>query len=94
MRNFSRRSAEGDAILTEHLEEIELQIDGLRSVTRAIATEQESLGELLVNADGHNQALQDGVRRFFTQVLNDFVICGVPGGGDEPGDTLNSCNGS
>ena len=87
-------SAEGDAILTEHLEEIELQIDGLRSVTRAIATEQESLGDLLVNADGHNQALQDGVRRFFTQVLNDFVICGVPGGGDEPGDTLNSCNGS
>jgi phospholipid/cholesterol/gamma-HCH transport system substrate-binding protein len=87
-------SREGDAILTEHLADIELQIDGLRSVTRAVATEQESLADVLENADDHNEALRDAVRGFFTQVLNDFVICGLPGGGDEPGDPLNSCNGS
>jgi phospholipid/cholesterol/gamma-HCH transport system substrate-binding protein len=86
-------SREGNEILTEHLADIELQIDGLRSLTRAVATEQTSFEDVLVNAQFHNQALRDGVRDFFAQVLNDFVICGVPGGGDTPGDPLSSCDG-
>jgi phospholipid/cholesterol/gamma-HCH transport system substrate-binding protein len=86
-------SREGNEILTAHLDDIELQIDGVRSLTRAVASEQQSLESILVDAEGHNAALRDGVRGFFAQVLNDFVICGVPGGGDTPGDPLQSCDG-
>jgi phospholipid/cholesterol/gamma-HCH transport system substrate-binding protein len=86
-------SEEGNDILTAHLADIELQIDGLRSLTRAVATEQDSLERILTDAQGHNAALREGVRDFFAQVLNDFVICGVPGGGDTPGNALSSCDG-
>jgi ABC-type transporter Mla subunit MlaD len=93
LQSVADLSEEGNEILTAHLDDIELQIDGLRSVTRAVATEQQSLERILTNAQHHNQALMDGVRGFFAQVLNDFVICGVPGGGDTPGNALSSCDG-
>ena len=93
LASLAELSREGNEILAAHLEDIELQIDGLRSVTRAVATEQEALASLLVDADGHNRALEEGVRGFFAQVLNDFVICGLPGGGHTPGDRLQSCDG-
>jgi phospholipid/cholesterol/gamma-HCH transport system substrate-binding protein len=93
LASLAALSEEGNDILTAHLADIELQIDGLRSLTRAVATEQDSLASILTDAQGHNAALRDGVRDFFAQVLNDFVICGVPGGGDTPGNALSSCDG-
>lgn len=94
MDSLAALATTGSSILREHVDEIENQIDALRSVSRAVATEQESFGVLLENAQHHNEALRLGVRDFFAQVLNDFIICGVPGGGDQPGNALNSCNGS
>ena len=40
-----------------------------------------------------NEALRLGTNGDFAQVLNDFVLCGLPGGGDQPGDPVNSCSG-
>jgi phospholipid/cholesterol/gamma-HCH transport system substrate-binding protein len=94
MDSLAALATTGGSILREHIDEIENQIDALRSVSRAVATEQESFGALLENAQHHNEALRLGVRDFFAQVLNDFIICGLPGGGDQPGNALNSCNGS
>lgn len=94
MDSLAALATTGSSILREHVDEIEGQIDALHSVSRAVATEQDSFSALLENAQYHNEALRTGVRDFFAQVLNDFIICGVPGGGDQPGSALNSCNGS
>lgn len=93
MASLADLSAEGDELLEEHADEMAAQIDGMRSLARAVATEQASLADLVTGLEGHNEALQLGVRDFFTQVLNDFVICGIPGGGEDPNDRLNTCGG-
>lgn len=93
MASLAGLSAEGDELLEEHADEMAHQIDGMRSLARAVASEQASLADLITGLEGHNEALQLGVRDFFTQVLNDFVICGIPGGGDDPNDRLNTCGG-
>ena len=80
-------------VLEAHFDQMERQIDGLRSVTTAVASEQEALARLLRYGPGHNEALRLGTNGDFAQVLNDFVLCGLPGGGDQPGDPVNSCSG-
>lgn len=91
--SLSRLSRESSDVLEAHFDQMERQIDGLRSVTTAVASEQEALARLLRYGPGHNEALRLGTNGDFAQVLNDFVLCGLPGGGDEPGDPVNSCSG-
>ncbi|HEX9991856.1 MAG TPA: MlaD family protein [Acidimicrobiales bacterium] len=92
IRSLNRLAVEGGSILDEHLDEMAVQIDGLRSVTSALAAEQQALGDLLEFTPAHNEALERGVKDDFVQVLNDFVICGLPGGGEDPSSPLNSCS--
>ena len=58
--------------------------EALRSVTQAVADRQVDLGRLLVNLPGHNAALRLGTVDDFVQVLNDFIVCGLPNGGEDP----------
>jgi phospholipid/cholesterol/gamma-HCH transport system substrate-binding protein len=87
---LSDLSEQGGSILREHFERIQTQIQGLRSVTRAVRQGQAGLENLLEYTDDHNLALTLGTEGEFSNVLNDFVFCGVPGGGEGPG--VNNCN--
>jgi phospholipid/cholesterol/gamma-HCH transport system substrate-binding protein len=87
--SLSELSEEGGSILREHFERIGHQIDGLRSVTRAVRRGQAGLENILEFTDDHNLALALGSEGEFANVLNDFVFCGVPGGGEGPG--VNDC---
>lgn len=91
--SLRRVARENSDLLEDHFSQIERQFDGLRSVTSAVASEQEALARLLLNGASHNEALRLGTNGDFAQVLNDFVLCGLPGGGDQPGDPVNSCSG-
>jgi phospholipid/cholesterol/gamma-HCH transport system substrate-binding protein len=86
---------QGASLLNADLGLITDQFTGLNSITKALANQQVALGSLLVNLYGHNLALSRGVSHpdDFVQVLNDFIVCGLPGhaGGDIPGDPVNSC---
>lgn len=90
---ISRVSRENSDLLQTHFERIGRQLEGLRSVTTAVAREQEAVARILQNGSTHNEALRLGTNGDFAQVLNDFVLCGLPGGGDQPGDPVNSCSG-
>lgn len=92
VRSLNRLAIEGGSILDEHMDEITTQIDGLRSVTSALAREQVALGNILEYTPAHNEALERGIKDDFVQVLNDFIICGLPGGGEEPSSPLNACH--
>lgn len=91
--SLSRVSRESSDLLEAHFAAIGRQFEALRSVTTAVASEQEALARLLQYGPGHNEALRLGTNGDFAQVLNDFVLCGLPGGGDQPGDPVNSCSG-
>ncbi|MBV9934622.1 MAG: MCE family protein, partial [Actinobacteria bacterium] len=85
-------SAEGRSILDAHLAQVGNQLAALRSVTQAVADRQRDLGLLLLNLPGHNAALKAATVDDFVQVLNDFIVCGLPNGGEDPTSPLNSCN--
>jgi hypothetical protein len=59
-------------------------------VVRAVRNGQAGLENLLAYTRGHNIALDLGTTGEFSQVLNDFIFCGVPGGGEGPG--VNDCH--
>ena len=86
---LSALSREGSSILREHFTRISHQIEGLRSVTRAVRNGQAGLGDILEFTELHNTALELGTEGEFSNVLNDFILCGVPGGGEGPG--VNDC---
>lgn len=93
--SLSAVSLQGSQLLDADLGQITDQLNSLRSVTQALANQQASLGQVVTFLNGHNLATSRGVSHpnDYTQVLNDFVVCGLPGhaGGDKPGDPLNSC---
>lgn len=91
--SLRRVARENSDLLEEHFDAVERQVNALRSVTTAVAGQQEAVARLLQNGPAHNEALSLGTNGDFAQVLNDFVLCGLPGGGDQPGDPVNSCSG-
>lgn len=85
-------SVAGRSILDEHLETIQRQFASLRVLTGVLAERQEDLGRLLVNLPRHNRSLMLAVSEDdFAQVLNDVILCGVPGGGEDPDSPTDAC---
>lgn len=91
VRSLNRLADDGNRTLTKYLGQIRTQVKGLRDVTDAVADEQGSLADVLTYAPEHNEALPQGVRNKFVQALLDVILCGVPGGGDVPGDPVDAC---
>lgn len=85
-------SVQGSSILTAYLPQIDRQLAALRSVTQAVANRQQDLGRLLHYLPLHDRATVGAVRDDFLQLVNDFIVCGIPGGGEQPGSPLNSCH--
>ena len=76
-------SVQGRSLLEGYLSQMGIQLSGLAALTHAIATEQGDLGQLLVYLKGHNVSVNKATVGRFVQVLDDLVVCGVPGGGSE-----------
>ena len=76
-------SVQGRSILENYLPQIGVQLTGLADATHAVAAEQDALGQLLVYLKGHNASVSRAVVGRFVQVLDDLVVCGVPGGGSD-----------
>jgi ABC-type transporter Mla subunit MlaD len=86
-------SAQGSSLLNADLGQITDQLTGLNSVLAGVADRQTALGSVLTYLNGHNLATARAVDPTddFVQVLNDFIVCGLPGGGEQPTSPLNSC---
>lgn len=92
VRSLNRLADDGNRILKAHLGQITRQLGGLKDVTDAVADEQQALRDLLTNLPKHNTDLPSAEKGNFVQVLIDVVLCGVPGGGDVPGDPVDECH--
>ncbi|WCO65013.1 MCE family protein [Iamia majanohamensis] len=90
IRSLTRVAEEGEDLLATRYDEISLALEGLRSATGAVASEQAALGRVLQFLPGHN-ALGRAVDDDFAQIIGDVVLCGIPGGGEVDGDRLNDC---
>jgi phospholipid/cholesterol/gamma-HCH transport system substrate-binding protein len=92
LSSLSNLSVQSLGILNTYLPQIDNQFTALRSVTQAVADRQFDLGQLLVYASQHNINVSGGIKNKFGQVLNDIIVCGIPGGGEQPNDPASSCH--
>lgn len=92
VRSLTRLAVEGADVLVTHFDRIDLALRSLRSVTRAVASEQAALGRVLQFLPEHNTRLPRILQGDFGQVIGDIIICGLPGGGEVDGDRLNDCD--
>jgi phospholipid/cholesterol/gamma-HCH transport system substrate-binding protein len=92
LSSLSNLSVQSLGILNTYLPQINRQFSALSSVTQAVASRQYDLGQLLVYASQHNINVSGGIKNKFGQVLNDLIVCGIPGGGEQPNDPASSCH--
>jgi phospholipid/cholesterol/gamma-HCH transport system substrate-binding protein len=92
LSSLSNLSEQSLGILNTYLPQIDNQFSALRSVTQAVADRQFDLGQLLQYTSQHNINVSGGIKNKFGQVLNDVIVCGVPGGGEQPNDPASSCH--
>lgn len=94
LASLNTLSVQGSRLLGSDLGLITDQLRGLRTVIHGLANQQDALGRVVHYLNGHNLSTARDVSHSddFTQVLNDFVVCGLPGGGEVPNDPLNSCS--
>lgn len=92
LTSLSNLAHQSNSLIQTHFDRITLQTHTLRVLTDEIAGQQEALGNILKYIPVHNQTLVKGIdKNDFSQTLNDFLICGIPGGGEVKGDPVNDC---
>lgn len=84
MGALDQLAVQGRGILENYLPGLDLQLEGLDHVTSALAARQQDLGLLLQYLPGHDATLHDLTVGDFAQVVNDLIVCGLPGGGSSP----------
>ena len=81
---LNRLSLAGRGILENYLPALDLQLLGLDRLTQALANRQSDLAVLLEFLPAHDSVLHDVTVGQFSQVVNDLIVCGLPGGGESP----------
>jgi len=87
-------AVQGRSILGTGLGQTEDQIDALGAVADQLAMHQQDLAELLQYLPGANETLADTTVNNYSQVLDDVIVCGIPGGGSEPPVASATCDGA
>jgi phospholipid/cholesterol/gamma-HCH transport system substrate-binding protein len=92
LSSLSNLSVQSLGILNTYMPQINRQFSALSSLTGAVNNRQNDLGQLLIYASQHNINVSGGIKNDFGQILNDLIVCGVPGGGEQPNDPAASCH--
>lgn len=83
-------SQQGATILSNQYPQIVDQLQALAAVGRQLAQHQQDLAQLLEWLPQHDATMTESVRNNFLQILNNLIVCGVPGGGSQS-TPANSC---
>ncbi|MHB1891676.1 MAG: MCE family protein, partial [Acidimicrobiales bacterium] len=87
-------SVQGNSILTGYLPDVTTQLHALASVTGAIASEQQDLGLVLHWMPGMDYAVSTAQSHHFVQLVDNIIVCGIPGGGSKPTPARRCLNGT
>ncbi|MHB8439111.1 MAG: MlaD family protein [Acidimicrobiales bacterium] len=93
LQSLNDLAIQGRSILDTGLGQTEDQIRALSAVATQLYEHQRDLATVIDELPAHNQALSGVVVNNFAQILEDIIVCGLPGGG--AGNTADStCNAS
>ncbi len=81
LQSLDSVSQQGATILSSEYPQIVDQLRALEAVASQLAQHQQDLAQLLQWLPQHDQAMTQVVRRNFLQIMNNLIVCGIPGGG-------------
>lgn len=84
LQSLNDLAVQGHSILSTGLTQTEDQINALAAVAAQLAQHQKDLATVLEELPGHNIALADLTVNNYAQILEDIIVCDVPGLGNNP----------
>lgn len=93
LQSLQDLSVQGRGILESYIPQIDDELAGLASTSQALAATESDLGKLIDGIPGHNAAVKSATVDHQLQVLDDLVVCGLPGGGANAAVPAQTCGG-
>jgi phospholipid/cholesterol/gamma-HCH transport system substrate-binding protein len=84
-------SSQGRSLLETYFPQITDQLTALGAVANQLGSHQQDLLGLLKDLPLHNTTLPKDVVNNFVQVLDNLIVCGIPGGGADPSSAAATC---
>ncbi|HEX3564041.1 MAG TPA: MCE family protein [Acidimicrobiales bacterium] len=84
-------SSQGRSLLETYFPQINDQLTALGAVANQLGAHQQDLLGLLKDLPLHNTTLPRDVVNNFVQVLDNLIVCGIPGGGADPSSAAATC---
>jgi len=94
LQSLDDLAVQGRSLLDTGVSQTEDQFNALSAVANQLAQNQKGLAELLEYLPGHNYTVSSSIDNNFVQVLNDLIVCGVPGGGESSAYATTTCGGA
>jgi phospholipid/cholesterol/gamma-HCH transport system substrate-binding protein len=94
LQSLDALAVQGRSILDTGLPQTEDQINALSAVAQELAAHQQDLAKLLLYLPGANETLADVTVNNYAQVLDDVIVCGIPGGGSDARFASATCSGA
>ncbi len=91
LQSLNDLAVQGRSLLDTGVPQTEDQLNALSALANQLAKNQVGIAQLLEYLPGHNYTVSTAVVNNFVQVLNDLIVCGVPGGGGSPNYATTSC---
>jgi len=92
LQSLDNLAQQGNAILQSGLGQTEDQINALAAVAQQLALHQQDLAAAIEALPAHNAATAAFTVNNYLQVLDDVIVCGLPGGGSSSTDPTGSCD--
>jgi phospholipid/cholesterol/gamma-HCH transport system substrate-binding protein len=91
VQSLDNLAVQGRSILDTGVTQTEDQINALSAVAQQLAAHQQDLAKLLLYLPGANETLASVTVNNFAQVLDDVIVCGIPGGGSNDANAAATC---
>jgi len=94
LQSLDDLSTQGRGLLEAYLPQIDDDLTGLATTTQALQASEGDLGKFIDGLPGHNAATKAATVQDELQVLDDIIVCGLPGGGANAAIASQSCGGA
>jgi phospholipid/cholesterol/gamma-HCH transport system substrate-binding protein len=91
LQSLDDLSTQGRGILESYLPEIDDDLTGLATTTQTLQQNEDDLAGFIDKLPGHNAATKGATVDDQLQVLDDIIICGIPGGGANAAIATETC---
>lgn len=84
LQSLDAVSTQGNSILSTEFPQVTDQLEALAAVSTQLAQHQQDLANLLQWLPVHDATMSSIARNDYLQILNNLIVCGIPGGGSSP----------